>query len=195
MNQSKTVMALAAAALVASLSLTAEAAPKADVVAATGAPQGFDYTAPDARPVPPRPGYGYGPGMNRHHDWGWRGYGHNHHGGYYGCPWYNEGPMVIQGRGGPQVSLPAPMPLEDILAMDSKYAEQVKEIDELRDLIFVESQALDAMVNNQRNTAEDVRRQARIVTSLRHQLDDRIADLYAALEDDGYQLPARLPRR
>ena len=61
MNQSKTVMALAAAALVASLSLTAEAAPKADVVAATGAPQGFDYTAPDARPVPPRPGYGYGP--------------------------------------------------------------------------------------------------------------------------------------
>ena len=45
MNQSKTVMALAAAALVASLSLTAEAAPKADVVAATGAPQGFDYAA------------------------------------------------------------------------------------------------------------------------------------------------------
>lgn len=97
-------------------------------------------------------------------------YGHHH--AFGGAPYYiddyvGDGPDFYQE-----------------LMDNDKYAVQVKEISDIKDLLFVESEALRSMVNSGKYSTDEVRRQARIVNNLEHQIDDKIKALVDSLKAD-----------
>lgn len=77
---------------------------------------------------------------------------------------------------------------------DADYAPLVKELEEVQKLAYVESEVLDAMVNNPRYSVEEVRRQANLVAGLEEQIRAKAYALYQSLSDDDYYDSPR-PRR
>lgn len=81
------------------------------------------------------------------------------------------------------------------LKNDADYAPLVKELEEVQKLAYVESEVLDAMVNNPRYSVEEVRRQANLVAGLEDQVRAKAYALYQSLRDDDYYDAPRLRRR
>ncbi len=152
--------------------------------AAAVAPEGYAGPdrwdrRPDPRAMPRHAGRGAGqpnmpPAPPRHHMRSFDQIGpiYGHHRAFGGAPYYidayvGDGPDFYQE-----------------LMDNDKYAAQVKEISDVKDLLFVESQALKSMVNSGKYSTDEVRRQARIVNNLEHQIDDKIKALVDALKAD-----------
>ena len=79
--------------------------------------------------------------------------------------------------------------------MEKRLIPLVKELEEVQKLAYVESEVLDAMVNNPRYSVEEVRRQANLVAGLEDQVRAKAHALYQSLRDDDYYDAPRLRRR